>query len=64
MELRKTEDAVADARAWSINRLDSDDISMDDAKALIEEFREWIDPEDEVQIMSLEPLEEYFDDQS
>jgi len=64
MELRTTEDAVADARAWSINRLDSDDISMDDAKALIEEFREWIDPEDEVQIMSLEPLEEYFDDQS
>ena len=64
MELRTTEDAVADARAWSLNRLDSDDISCDSAKAILEEFREWIDPEDEVQIMSLEPLEEYFDDQS
>ena len=64
MELRTTEDAVADARAWSLHRLDSDDISCDSAKAILEEFREWIDPEDEVQIMSLEPLDEYFDDQS
>ena len=64
MKPKTTEDAVADAREWSLNRLDSDDISVDDAKALMEEFYEWIDPEEHVEIMSLEPLEEFFDDRS
>ena len=62
MELRTTEDAVADARAWSIDRLDNHDLSYEDQKALLSEFIEWIDPQEEVEIMSLEPLDEYFED--
>ena len=64
MDQTTTEDAVAHARAWSIDRLDNHDLSYEDQKALLSEFMEWIDPEDEVEIMSLEPLEEYYDDQS
>ena len=60
MEL--TEDVVAHARAWSIDRLDNHDLSYEDQKALLSEFLEWIDPESEVEIMSLEPLEEYYED--
>ena len=63
MELRTTEDAVADARAWAVERLDAD-IHMDDVRAIYEEFEEWIDPDNELEIMSMEPLEEYFDDRS
>ena len=63
MELRTTEDAVADARAWAVERLDAD-IHMYDVRAIYEEFAEWIDPDNELEIMSMEPLEEYFDDQS
>ena len=60
MEL--TEDVVAHARAWSIDRLDNHDLSYDDQKALLSEFEEWIDPQDEVEIMSLENLEGYYKD--
>ena len=60
MEL--TEDIVAHARAWSIDRLDNHDLSYEDQQALLSEFMEWIDPKDEVEIMSMEPLEEYYED--
>ena len=60
MEL--TEDVVAHARAWSIDRLDNHDLSYEDQKALLSEFEEWIDPEGDVEIMSMQPLEEYFKD--
>ena len=60
MEL--TEDVVAHARAWSIDRLDNHDLSYKDQKALLSEFEEWIDPEGDVEIMSMQPLEEYFKD--
>ena len=60
MEL--TEDVVAHARAWSIDRLDNHDLSYEDQQALLSEFMEWIDPQDEVEIMSMEPLEEYYED--
>ena len=60
MEL--TEDVVAHARAWSIERLDNGGLDYDDQKALLSEFEEWIDPEGEIEIMSLEPLEEYYED--
>mgnify|MGYP001477025117 FL=1 len=62
MDQTTTEDAVAHARAWSIDRLDNHDLSYEDQKALLSEFLEWIDPESEVEIMSLEPLEEYYED--
>ena len=55
------DDLVADIRSWSIDRLDNGDLSYEDQKALLSEFEEWIDPKDEVEIMSLEDLEEYED---
>ena len=57
-----TEDLVAHTREWSIDRLDNHDLSYEDQKALLSEFMEWIDPESEVEIMSLEALEEYYKD--
>ena len=60
MEL--TEDIVAHARAWSIDRLDNHDLSYEDQKALLSEFEEWIDPEGDVEIMALDNLEEYYED--
>ena len=62
MDQTTTEDAVAHARAWSIDRLDNHDLSYEDKQALLSEFMEWIDPKDEVEIMSMEPLEEYYED--
>ena len=62
MDQTTTEDAVAHARAWSIDRLDNHDLSYEDQKALLSEFLEWIDPESEVEIMSMQPLEEYYED--
>ena len=60
MEL--TEDVVAHARAWSIDRLDNADLSYDDQKALLSEFEEWIDPEGDVEIMALENLDPYYEE--
>ena len=60
MEL--TEDVVAHARAWSIERLDNGGLDYDDQKALLSEFEEWIDPEGEIEIMSLQPLDEFYKD--
>ena len=62
MDQMTTEDLVAHTREWSIDRLDNHDLSYEDQKALLSEFMEWIDPESEVEIMSLEALEEYYKD--
>ena len=55
-----TEDIVAHVREWSIEKIDSD-IPMENAKALHEEFEEWIeiDDADELEIVSLEHIEDY-----
>jgi hypothetical protein len=51
-----TEDIVAHVRSWSIDRAANKKISKSDARAILAEFYEWIEPEDdELEIVSLEP---------
>jgi len=51
-----TEDIVAHVREWSLERVASESISKDDARSILAEFYEWIEPEgDELEIVSLEP---------
>ena len=58
-----TEDIVAHVRGWSLDRAANMDISKQDARAILAEFYEWIEPEgDELEIVSLEP-EDWTDDQ-
>jgi hypothetical protein len=51
-----TEDIVSHVREWSLERAADKSISKSDARAILEEFYEWIEPEDdEINILSLEP---------
>ena len=51
-----TEDIVSYIREWSIERVADKSVSREDARAVLEEFYEWIEPEDkEIEILSLEP---------
>ena len=51
-----TEDIVAHVRSWSLDRAADMSISKEDARAILAEFYEWIEPEsDELEIVSLEP---------
>jgi len=51
-----TEDIVAHVRGWSLDRAADMTIDKEDARAILAEFYEWIEPEDnELEIMSLEP---------
>ena len=51
-----TEDIVSYIREWSIERVADKSVSREDARAVLEEFYEWIEPEDEeMEILSLEP---------
>ena len=51
-----TEDIVSHIRKWSIERVADKSVSREDARAVLEEFYEWIEPEDkEIEIFSLEP---------
>ena len=51
-----TEDIVAHVRTWSLDRAADKTISKEDARAILAEFYEWIEPEgDELEIVSLEP---------
>jgi len=51
-----TEDIVAHVREWSLDRAADKSISKTDARAILAEFYEWIEPEeDELDILSLEP---------
>ena len=50
-----TEDIVSHVRDWSLERVADKSISKEDARAVIAEFYEWIDPEDdELEIVSLD----------
>ena len=51
-----TEDIVAHVRGWSLDRATDMSINKEDARAILAEFYEWIEPEsDELEIVSLEP---------
>jgi hypothetical protein len=51
-----TEDIVAHLREWSLERAADKSVSRDDARSILEEFYEWIDPEDDkIEIYSFEP---------
>mgnify|MGYP003350536163 CR=1 FL=1 len=60
-----TEDIVAHVRDWAIDKIEMlhDEDRHRNARALLAEFEEWIEPEgDELQIVSLEP-EDWTDEQ-
>jgi hypothetical protein len=51
-----TEDIVAHVRSWSLDRAADKSVSKDNARSILAEFYEWIEPEeDELDILSLEP---------
>jgi hypothetical protein len=51
-----TEDIVSHVRTWSLDRAADKNVSKEDARAILAEFYEWIEPEDdELEIVSLEP---------
>ena len=51
-----TEDIVSHVREWSLDRAADMSINKEDARAILAEFYEWIEPEgDELEIVSLEP---------
>ena len=50
-----TEDIVSHVRDWSLERVADKSISKEDARAVLAELYEWIDPEgDELEIVSLD----------
>ena len=50
-----TEDIVAHVREWSLDRAADMSIPKEDARSILAEFYEWIEPEDdELEIFSLE----------
>ena len=49
-----TEDIVSHVTNWSVDRASDKSVSKGDARAILAEFYEWIDPEDaELEIISL-----------
>ena len=50
-----TEDIVAHVREWSLDRAADMSINKEDARAILAEFYEWIEPDgDELEIVSLD----------
>ena len=50
-----TEEIVGHLRDWSLERAADKSVSRDDARSILAEFYEWIDPEDdEIEIYSFE----------
>ena len=51
-----TEEIVSHVRDWSLERVADKSISKEDARSILAEFYEWIEPEDdEIEIYSFEP---------
>ena len=61
--MKTTEEIVAYLREWSIDKVESAE-SIGAKDAIYKEFEEWIevDDKDDIEIMALEPLEEYYDE--
>ena len=65
MEPTTTEDIVLNVKNWAEERLDQAE-SIGAKDAIYREFEEWIDVDDDaidLEIMSLEPLEEYYNEE-
>ena len=65
MDMTTTEDIVLHAKNWAEERLEQAE-SIGAKDAIYKEFEEWIEVDDdtiELEIMSLEPLEEYYNEE-
>ena len=57
--MMETEDIVAHVREWSLDRAADMSIPKGDARAILAEFYEWIEPETpELEIVSLDEISE------
>jgi hypothetical protein len=55
----ETEDIVAHVRGWSLDRAADMTVDKSDARAILAEFYEWIEPESsELEIVSLDEINE------
>lgn len=53
-----TKDIFSHAKGWAIGRAANMSVHKDDARAILAEFYEWIEPEEDViNILTLEPLD-------
>ncbi len=63
---KTTEEIVGHVRDWAMDKIDvkNDDVPVETMMAITEEFDEWIniDDVDELEIISLEHIEEYLRD--
>ena len=57
-EAFETEDLIGMVRNWSIDRLDKGNLDWLDQQAIAEEFYEWIEPEEGLEIMSLKSIKD------
>ena len=65
MKLDKTDEIVDQARDWAVDKIEEAEL-VGDKIALYAEFEEWIEVDDdaiELEIMSLEPLEDYYNEE-
>tara|TARA_B100001123_G_scaffold42775_1_gene43971 strand:+ start:253 stop:453 length:201 start_codon:yes stop_codon:yes gene_type:complete len=65
MEPTTTEDIVLNAKNWAEERLEQAE-SIGAKDAIYKEFEEWIEVDEDatdLEIMSLEPLEEYYNEE-
>ena len=65
MEPMMTEDIVLNVKNWAEERLEQAE-SIGAKDAIYREFEEWIDVDEDaidLEIMSLEPLEEYYNEE-
>ena len=57
--MMETEDIVAHVRGWSLDRAADMSVPKGDARAILAEFYEWIEPETpELEIVSLDEISE------
>ncbi len=64
MELNETEQTIVNARNWSVARIDETK-PVADKNAIYKEFEEWIEIDNDtesIDILSLEPLDGYYQD--